>query len=68
MTNPVDVNCDNREAVIVTVNRNLNTPVFEQLLYNKTIPETTDIDASVIDVRATDDDRIVRTVIFLSTA
>lgn len=62
ISNPVDPDCDRSASVVVTVRRNLNTPVFTNpsLLYNFTIPETESPYVSSIGaVLATDSDRLV---------
>ncbi|RUS85648.1 hypothetical protein EGW08_006594, partial [Elysia chlorotica] len=44
--------------VFISVTRNPNAPVFETNYYNRTISEYTDIQASILNVRATDRDPI----------
>ena len=46
-------------TVTITVNRNLNPPVFVQNVYNVTILETRPLGETFVSVRATDDDLIV---------
>ena len=48
--------------VFINVGRNPNAPVFETNYYNRTISEYTAVQASILNVRATDRDPInVRT-------
>ena len=43
-------------VLVVTVRRNLNAPVFDQLSYTATIPDSTSLGSSVLTVSARDDD------------
>ena len=63
VTNPGLI-CEDAQSIayaLITVNRNLHIPEFDNLLYNVTIPETTALKSTAVTVRATDSDRIVST-------
>ena len=48
-------------TAIINISRNLNRPIFNPAVYNETILETASSQTVVVNVRATDADRIVST-------